>query len=228
VTKNNRKCKGCIVILHNHSCSSANLDFHVRNAIRFLLIYFSWCCKDTVKPCIRWLYQLLIILCRGWPLFAHLHEYWGWRLLQPGWRLCLYVCQFLWSPQEQQWHFHGRKGSRVCREWQKNFLYFCSYYDGMIQCKWSYWVHAHAIRVCEHHHLAATLSFPPSPSLPCLSFCLPPSLSTYQLPSVVVWSAKYAKLISTTSVSTTSLTALSLVKQLIRENVNDILHAAQF
>ena len=147
----------------------------------------------------------------------------------PAWLKTLPVC--LSVPLESPGTavtFSWQKGITSLPRMTKNFLYFCSYYDGMIQCKWSYWVHAHAIRVCEHHHLAATLSFPPSPSLPCLSFCLPPSLSTYQLPSVVVWSAKYAKLISTTSVSTTSLTALSLVKQLIRENVNDILHAAQF
>ena len=62
---------------------------------------------------------------------------------------------------------------------------------------------------------------PPSPSsLPCLSPCLSPSLSTFlpQLPLVVVWSAKYARQMSTTSVSTTFLTALCLVKHLITVN----------
>ena len=85
-------------------------------------LHAAYCPEFTVMYSAKFLFPLSLssmdtFLCIACSLCPP--EYWGWWLLQPGWRLCLYVCQFLWSPQEQQWHFHGRKGSRVCPEWQK-------------------------------------------------------------------------------------------------------------
>ena len=107
-------------------------------------------------------------------------EYWGWWLLQPGWRLCLYVCQFLWSPQEQQWHFHGRKGSRVCREWQK-----ASYIFVVTMMAWynvneaTGYMHMQYVFVNTIILLPLSLLINSSFSLPPLSLFLSLSLSLY-------------------------------------------------